>query len=209
MNSYSLLEKLFQKNSLVAGIDEAGRGPLAGPVVAGVVAIKKENLPFLKKLGVKDSKKLNSQKRDILYKKIKGNLLVGIGICPEETIDRINILQGTFLAMKRALTDLKERPDYLLVDGNFEIPNLSIIQKAEPKADELIPLVSAASIIAKVTRDKIICKLAKKYPQYGFQQHKGYGTQRHLVALKKYGPCPIHRKSFQPIKKMIAEKNGL
>jgi len=202
MNSYSLLEKLFQKNSLVAGIDEAGRGPLAGPVVAGVVAIKKENLPFLKKqLGVKDSKKLNSQKRDILYKKIKGNLLVGIGICPEETIDRINILQGTFLAMKRALTDLKERPDYLLVDGNFEIPNLSIIQKAEPKADELIPLVSAASIIAKVTRDKIICKLAKKY--------KGYGTQRHLVALKKYGPCPIHRKSFQPIKKMIAEKNGL
>jgi ribonuclease HII len=209
MNSYSLLEKLFRKNSLVAGIDEAGRGPLAGPVVAGVVAIKKENLLFLKKLGVKDSKKLNSQKRDILYKKIKKNLLVGIGICPEETIDRINILQGTFLAMKRALTDLKERPDYLLVDGNFKIPNLSIIQKAEPKADELIPLVSAASIIAKVTRDKIICKLAKKYPQYGFQQHKGYGTQRHLVALKKYGPCPIHRKSFQPIKKMIAEKNGL
>lgn len=203
MNANVLLEKLLQKYPLVAGIDEAGRGPLAGPVVAGIVAIKYEDLPALKKLGAKDSKKLSARKRESLYEQIKDNFPMGAGICSVETIDRINILQGTFLAMKRALASLKEKPSYLIVDGGIPIPNLSTPQVAKPKADELISLVSAASIIAKVTRDRIIVELAEQYPQYGFEEHKGYGTKKHFSALEKYGPCPIHRKSFRPVKKLI------
>ncbi|MEA3273270.1 MAG: ribonuclease HII, partial [Patescibacteria group bacterium] len=176
MSGNTLLKKLLQKYPLVAGMDEAGRGPLAGPVVAGIVAIKYTDLSSLNKLGVKDSKKLSANKRELLYKQIKEKFPMGAGICSVETIDRINILQGTFLAMKRALTSLKESPNYLIVDGGIPIPNLSTPQIAKPKADELISLVSAASIIAKVTRDRIIVKLAEQYPQYGFEKHKGYGT---------------------------------
>ncbi|MEA2088094.1 MAG: ribonuclease HII [Candidatus Caldatribacteriota bacterium] len=203
MSGNTLLKRLLQKYPLVAGIDEAGRGPLAGPVIAGIVAIKYKDLSSLNKLGVKDSKKLSANKRELLYEQIKEKFPMGTGICSVETIDRINILQGTFLAMKRALTSLKESPNYLIVDGGIPIPSLSTPQVAKPKADELISLVSAASIIAKVTRDRIIVKLAEQYPQYGFEKHKGYGTKEHFVALQKYGPCSIHRKSFRPIKKLM------
>jgi ribonuclease HII len=193
---------------LIAGIDEAGRGPLAGPVVSVVVTldlptlIKISKIPELK--SVNDSKKLSAKKREELFDFIMDNFTeVGIGVCDHLEIDRLNILQATFFCMKKALGALKKKPDYILLDGRAPIPNLSIHQENIIHGDALIFSIAAASIIAKVTHDRIIDKLAEQYPQYGFLNHKGYGTAEHLAALKKYGPSPIHRQTFGPVKELL------
>ena len=197
--------------SFIAGLDEAGRGPLAGPVIAAAVGFdfknKETETKKLAEIGVKDSKQISANKREKMFATLMQEFPIGIGMADVSTIDSINILQATFLAMKRALTNLKryagEQPEFLILDGNQTIPNLSLRQKAIPKADEFVPLVSAASIIAKVTRDQLIIKLAKKYPAYGFERHKGYGTKEHMAALARHGPCPIHRRSFRPVKRAL------
>jgi len=195
-------QSLFQKGyNLVAGIDEAGRGPLAGPVVAAC-AVCKPDFTIPEKLEtVRDSKKLTAKKREELLEIIKENFSgVGVGICNPETIDRINILQASFLAMKKAVGSLKEKPQFILLDGRFIIPNTSYPQKAIKGGDGIIFSIAAASIVAKVTRDKIMEEMHSQYPHYGFDKHKGYGTKYHLEQIKKHGPCAIHRKSFGPCK---------
>lgn len=176
----------------VAGLDEAGRGPLAGPVVASAVIFGQGILID----GVNDSKKLTEKKREDLYHTIHDKALsIGVGIVSHEVIDRINILQASFLAMNKALENLKLQPEQLLVDGNFfrheRFPVENII-----KGDSLSHSIAAASIIAKVTRDALMRELHEQYPEYGFAKHKGYGTKAHIEAIQKYGYCPIHRRSF-------------
>ncbi|MGC8722080.1 MAG: ribonuclease HII [Caldisericaceae bacterium] len=186
---------------LTIGIDEAGRGPLAGPVVAAAVIIDK------KIEGVKDSKTLSPEARDFLFDLIiKNAIAFGIGVSSQAEIDSINILQATFLSMRRAVDSLhmcyrlKHGKDIakaiVLVDGNKTIPMLDNAQKAIVDGDASVYEISAASIVAKVTRDRIMESLAKKYPQYGFERHKGYATAEHRKAILKYGPCEIHRKTF-------------
>ena len=198
---------------LIAGIDEAGRGPLAGPVVSVVVTL---DLPTLIKISkikelkqVKDSKLLTAKKREELFDFIINNFTeVGIGVCDHEEIDRLNIFQATFFCMKKALGALKQKPDYILLDGRSPIPNLSIHQENIVHGDRLVFSIAAASIVAKVTHDRLIEQLAKDYPQYGFSSHKGYGTAEHLAALKKYGPTPFHRKSFGPVKEALKKSSN-
>ncbi len=189
----------------LGAIDEAGRGPLAGPVVAVCLVLTKETIVPPEILSqVKDSKKLAAAKRKKIAEKIKQVFpQIGIGICDHQTIDRINILQAAFLAMKKALSDLPRRPPIILLDGRLPIPNLSLPQQPIIKGDEKVFSIAAASIIAKVVRDDIMLKLDKKYPQYGFAQHKGYGTKMHLENLNRFGPCPVHRRSFKPVKNLI------
>ena len=179
----------------IVGIDEAGRGPLAGPVVA--VALNWGNKDIID--GVNDSKKISEKKRLLLFDQIIENALeIGIGIVHEEKIDQINILQATYLAMRTAVEKLTIRPDMLLVDGNkADIKNFE--QKNIIKGDSLSYSIACASIIAKVTRDKLMIQYDKIFPDYGFCKHKGYGTKKHLKAIKKSYACPIHRKSFRPI----------
>lgn len=192
-------EKLLWKQGFkcVVGLDEVGRGPLAGPVVAGAVLIKNnaKNLPK----GINDSKKLSEAQRDKFYKILTNHKDIkwGIGIVSEKIIDRINILEATKLAMQEAIKNLKA--DYLLLDGNFGI-NSIVRQKSIIKGDQKVMSIAMASIIAKVARDRIMHKFHKKYPQYKFDKHKGYGTELHLEMLQKYGTCPIHRKSFEPVR---------
>jgi len=190
---------------LIAGIDEAGRGPLAGPVVAACVVVSnKLEVRSKKFLDIKDSKKLSAKRREKLFNIIREEFdEVGIGICDHQTIDKINILQAAFLAMKKSIGSLREKPDFIILDGGFKIPNMSYAQKNIIRGDESIFSIAAASIIAKVTRDRIMQEMHVLYPQYGFAQHKGYGTRLHLEQLKKHGPCPIHRKSFRPVKKLV------
>jgi len=176
----------------VAGIDEAGRGPLAGPVVAAAVILD----PNIIIPGINDSKKLSEKKRLYLYEEIHSKAIsIGIGIADETTIDEINIKQATLLAMKNAVKGLKVKPDILLIDAekleDMDIPQISIV-----KGDALCLSIAAASIIAKVTRDNILIEYDKKYPQYGFGKHKGYGTRFHIECIRKFGLSPIHRKSF-------------
>jgi len=191
--------KLWKQGfKLVAGVDEVGRGPLAGPVVAACVVFPKtvESLP-----GVNDSKKLSSAKREELFEVILKNALdVGIGIVKEKVIDRMNILNASLTAMWKAIDQLKSPPDFILVDGNQKIPNLSFPQMPVIKGDSLSLSIASASIIAKVTRDRIMLKYHKKYPEFGFDEHKGYSTQLHIEALKTFGPCKIHRQSFKLVK---------
>lgn len=206
---FSREDKLFKKGyKNIAGIDEAGRGPLAGPVVAAAV-IFSDNKTAIKKLiesGVRDSKTLTFKKKEFLYDAIIENCEDwSVGIVAEEVIDKINILEASLLAMRTAAERLNIKPDFLLVDGKFTIENYPADQIAIPKADQNIFSVSAASIIAKVTRDRILIDLDKKYPGYEFAQHKGYGTKLHMEILTKMGPCEIHRKSFAPIKKLISK----
>jgi ribonuclease HII len=189
---------------LIAGVDEAGRGPLAGPVVAAAVSLKADFLASPEKLEklklVNDSKKLTAKKREELFEIIKVECFeFGVGICDHVTIDRINILEATFLAMKIAVGQLKNKPDHLLIDGKFVIPNSSFQQEAVIDGDALVFSIAAASIIAKVTRDRIMDEMDKKYPAYGFAKHAGYGTKFHTDAIKQFGPCPIHRKTFKPV----------
>ena len=182
--------------SFVSGVDEAGRGPLAGPVVAAAVILSKDT--FID--GVNDSKKLTEQKRNILFEKTKQtSVSYGIGIVDSKIIDEINILQATFLAMKKALEQLTVKPNLVLIDGNHTIPNLKINQQAIVSGDAKSACIACASILAKVTRDSIMLEYAKQYPQYNFEKHKGYGTKAHLEAIQKYGPCPIHRMTFAPL----------
>ena len=177
---------------LIGGIDEAGRGPLAGPVVAACVILNPED-PVL---GVNDSKKLSPKRRSELKKQIEEKALAyGIGIVDEKTIDEINILEATKLAMKTAVENMKIQPDYLLIDA-LTLPDLSIPQEGIIKGDVLSVSIAAASILAKETRDELMIQLDAQYPGYGFAKHKGYGTPQHISALKSMGPLPIHRKSF-------------
>ena len=184
----------------VAGIDEAGRGPLAGPVVAAACILPMEfEIP-----GLNDSKKLSEKKRNTLLKMIMDQAVAySLGICSNQEIDFLNILQATRLAMKRAVEDLVVSPDYLLIDGKDKI-DVPVSQKVVIGGDGLCACIAAASILAKVTRDEIMYDMHEQYPEYCFDKHKGYGTKIHMEALKKFGPCPIHRRSFAPIKGMIS-----
>jgi ribonuclease HII len=177
---------------LVAGMDEAGRGPLAGPVVAACVLFP----PGVTLEGINDSKKISPKKRNELYDRIMSKALaVGIGIIGAEEIDRLNILKATRNAMEMAVQEMDVQPDYLLVDAleDLEIP---ILHKGIIKGDEKSHSIAAASIVAKVTRDRYMGEMDRYYPKYGFGRHKGYGTKEHIQAIHIYGPCPIHRKTF-------------
>lgn len=201
MNEWTIFEtharELGYKN--IAGIDEAGRGPLAGPVVAAACMIPEEVL--IK--DVNDSKKLQAFERELVYEQIISmpNISYGIGIVDALKIDQINILRATFEAMLIAIFKLGTKPDYLLVDGLYlpsnEFPGLPIIE-----GDSKSQSIAAASILAKVTRDRLMQQLHLKWPHYGFDRHKGYATAEHLEIIKKYGSCPIHRMSFEPLKSL-------
>ena len=185
---------------LICGVDEAGRGPLAGPVCAAAVI-----LPYgLEIPGLTDSKKLSDKKRRELFPVIQQEAITyGIGLASREEIDEINILQATFLAMERALGALSLRPELVLIDGNRE-KDFGLPVKTVVKGDSLSMNIAAASVLAKVTRDDLMLELAKEYPQYGFDIHKGYGTRAHYDALREYGPCPIHRTTF--LRKFYAQQ---
>ncbi len=186
--------------SLICGVDEAGRGPLAGPVCAAAVILP----PDLELEGLNDSKKLSEKRREALYPLIcEQALAYGIAFASEQEIDEINILQATFLAMRRAVEQLGQKPGLALVDGNREPDFGDIPVRTIIKGDSRSANIAAASILAKVTRDRFMLEQDAVYPQYGFAVHKGYGTQKHYAALREYGPCPIHRRSF--LKKFYGE----
>ncbi|HBO16480.1 MAG: Ribonuclease HII [Candidatus Moranbacteria bacterium GW2011_GWE2_35_2-] len=224
--TFDLEKKLLGKGyGFVIGVDEAGRGPLVGPVVACAATLKNNESGIknqeLKEWDlVRDSKKLSAGQREKAFDFVLENFHVGIGICDHETIDRVNILEASFLAMKIALVDLNSKlknyklnknskfkiqnyKQILLVDGNKKIPNFSGEQLAVVGGDKIVKSISAASIVAKVTRDRMMMEAHEKYPQYHFDKHKGYGTKIHMESLKQYGPCEIHRKSFAPVKKTL------
>lgn len=178
--------------NILCGVDEAGRGPLAGPVCAAAVILPRG----LEIPGVNDSKKLSEKRREALYDVIISSAMAyGIAFADVEEIERLNILHATFLAMNRAIAQLSVRPELALIDGNrdsdIEVPSRCIV-----KGDSRCADIAAASILAKVTRDRYMIKMAEQYPQYGFEQHKGYGTKQHYAALREYGATPIHRMSF-------------
>lgn len=202
MNEFS--RKIYARGYRhIVGVDEAGRGPLAGPVVAAAVILDPEEPIY----GLDDSKKLTEKKREELYEIIMDKALaVAVGIVSNEVIDRMNILQATFQAMNEAINKLSLTADYVLVDGNMEIPGLGIPQEAVIDGDLNVDAIAAASIIAKVTRDRILYKYHELYPEYGFDRNKGYGTSEHIEALKKYGPTPIHRYSYTIVNNYFFEK---
>lgn len=183
----------------VAGVDEAGRGPLAGPVVAAAVI-----LPARCRLtGINDSKQLSESEREALYDAIIQRAIgIGVGIATEQEIDRLNILQATRTAMRRAIMGLAVVPDCLLTDA-MELPGVEIALRAIIKGDALSRSIAAASIVAKVTRDRLMVEHHRTYPQYNFLSHKGYGTEEHLQRLAEYGPCPIHRRTFAPVAALL------
>lgn len=207
INSLMKIEKELTREgySLIAGVDEAGRGPLAGPVMAAACILpRKFDLP-----GLNDSKKLTPQKRKYLFEMIKEQALsYSVASASPEEIDRINILQATKLAMQRALAALTVRPDYVLIDGRERL-ELAVPQKTVIDGDALSASIAAASILAKVTRDEFMCKMHELYPEYSFDLHKGYPTRLHLEALKKFGACPLHRRSFSPLKEKSAATGKL
>ncbi|MDR0978374.1 MAG: ribonuclease HII [Lachnospiraceae bacterium] len=192
--------KQYEKNmygnenlKYIAGIDEAGRGPLAGPVVVGVVILPKES--FIE--GVNDSKKVSEKNREIIYEKILDEAIAwGVGIAEQEEIDEINILNATKKALTRAISSLKIKPEKILVDALTNIDTCGIPYIPIIKGDEKVYSIAAASIIAKVTRDRIMYEWDKVYPEYGFAMHKGYGTAKHMQAIRENGLCLIHRKTF-------------
>ena len=191
---------LWDTPGLVAGVDEAGRGPLMGPVVAAAVILDELN-PIK---GLADSKKLTALQRDRLYDEIRAKALCfSIAMATVEEINELNILQATLLAMKRAVEGLRLRPHKALIDGN-QLPILNILAEAIVKGDAKVPAISAASILAKVTRDRWCTEYDLVFPQYGFAGHKGYGTTAHLLALQAHGACPQHRKSFGPVAAVLA-----
>ena len=201
VNLWEIEDEFYAKGySVICGVDEAGRGPLAGPVCAAAVILP----PHYEIPGLNDSKKLTDKRRRELMPIIKEQALAyGIAFASEQEIDEINILQATFLAMERALQQLGQKPDLALIDGNrkkdFGVPVETVI-----KGDSRSANIAAASILAKVTRDDVMLEMAEKYPQYQFEVHKGYGTQKHYDALREFGPSPIHRMSF--LKKFYGEK---
>ncbi len=192
--------ELFAESKLViAGVDEAGRGPLAGPVVAAAVILD-ESRPIV---GLTDSKKLTSKKREALFSEICAKAhTYAIAEATVAEIDTINILQASLLAMKRAVEALNLKPHKILVDGTF-CPAVSMAKEAIVQGDLLVPVISAASILAKVHRDRLMLALDEQYPGYGFANHAGYGTKMHMDALKNLGPCPAHRTTFGPVKKLL------
>lgn len=225
-SSFELEEKLRAEGyEIIIGIDEVGRGPLAGPVVAVATTVRNFQFPNpnfqinsndqisndKKWELIRDSKMLSEKQRESLFYFIGENFYVGVGICDHRTIDRVNILEASFLAMKSAVASLSHNMKHetwnkkkiILLDGNKKIPNFSLEQRAIVSGDKLIKSISAASIYAKVTRDRMMGEMHEKYPEYNFAQHKGYGTKIHMDALKKYGPCEIHRKSFRPVRKCM------
>ena len=190
---------MWDAPGLIAGVDEAGRGPLAGPVVAAAVILDEKN-PIR---GLADSKKLTALRREKLFDEIRAKALCcSIAEASVEEIDRLNILQATMLAMRRAVEGLRLKPAKVLIDGN-RIPVMDILAEAIVKGDSLIPAISAASILAKVSRDRWCAELDLTYPQYGFAGHKGYGTAEHLAALREHGACPQHRKTFSPVAQVL------
>lgn len=196
--NFQLLESTTPE-MLVAGVDEVGRGALFGPVFAAAVVLPLSKLPELLEIGVKDSKKLSCQRRLELIERIEQLTLArAISYATAKEIDRINILQASLLAMKKALLKLRVQPSICLVDGNQAIPGFSISQITLVKGDERSPAIAAASIIAKVWRDELIVRLANQYPHYDLISNKGYGSAKHLLALRQYGPSPQHRMSFRP-----------
>ncbi len=199
LKMYEIEKALYDKGiRYIAGVDEAGRGPLAGPVVAAAVILKKD----AKFIYVNDSKKLSARQRELALAEIKEQALaIGIGISSVEEIDLINIYRASREAMLSALSTLKIKPDYILTDAmpmEIDIPMESII-----KGDQKSVSIAAASIIAKTTRDQYMLEMDKLFPEYGFKNHMGYGTKEHLQALKTYGITPIHRKTYEPIKSML------
>lgn len=222
METRDILEK-----KIIIGIDEAGRGPLCGPVVAGAVCFREseeELSKFPEWKFVRDSKKLSEKQREKMFEFVLEHAFVGVGIMHADTVDRVNILEATFLAMKSAIASLRQQLTKnlltgqagseqrvrdedlrIFVDGNQLIPNISYEQHAIVDGDNLMKVIAASSIIAKVTRDKMMLEYDKQYPNYGFAKHKGYGTKVHMDALRKFGPCPIHRMSFRPVFLSIPE----
>lgn len=183
----------------IAGIDEAGRGPLAGPVVAAAVVLA----PQQPLSGLNDSKLVNSRTREWLFETIMGCAVgIGVGIVSAETIDQINIYQATRLAMASAVSQISPPPDFLLIDGPITL-ELPVRQRPIVKGDRLSVSVAAASIVAKVTRDRLMGELHRQYPQYGFHEHKGYPTKAHKEAICRYGPSPVHRKCFRGVKEFV------
>ncbi|MBX3652634.1 MAG: ribonuclease HII [Ramlibacter sp.] len=184
---------------LLAGVDEAGRGPLAGPVVAAAVILDELN-PIK---GLADSKTLTALRREKLYDEIRARALCcSVAEASVDEIDRLNILQATLLAMRRAVEGLRLKPAKVLVDGN-RLPPLNVLAEAVVKGDSKVPAISAASILAKVHRDRWCQAFHQEYPQYGFDGHKGYGTAQHMAALRLHGACPQHRKSFAPVAQVL------
>ena len=179
---------------MIGGIDEAGRGPLAGPVVAAAVILRE---PIE---GLNDSKKLSAKRRDALAAQIRETALFGVGLAEPEEIDRINILQATMVAMRRAAINLGHIPAEFLIDGNRTPDDMPSPAKFIIGGDALEPCISAASIIAKTVRDDLMIRAAERWPAYGFEGHKGYGARTHLDAIAVHGPCPIHRMSFSPMR---------
>ncbi len=220
-STFDLEKKLASEGyKIIIGIDEAGRGPLCGPVVAAAAVFRDPEYVIPKNkvakfFFIRDSKTIAEKKREELFDVIHEHFYVGVGICDHATIDRINILEATFLAMKKAVTELRSKlpqemqnldGHIILIDGNKAITNLSYLQKAVVGGDRIVKSISAASIIAKVTRDRIMREMHAKYPMYGFDSHKGYGTAQHLKMLREHGPCEIHRKSFEPVKILLKKK---
>ena len=201
VNMWAIEQGYYDKGiTLICGVDEAGRGPLAGPVCAAAVILPANaEIP-----GLNDSKKLTDKKRRELFPLIQEQAIAyGIGFADEKEIDQINILQATFLAMERAIAQLPIKPEHILIDGNrnkdFGIPSDTVVH-----GDSLSASIAAASILAKVTRDNFMLEIAEKYPGYSFEVHKGYGTKVHYAALEALGPCPIHRMTF--LKKLYGTK---
>lgn len=201
INLWKIEDELFEKGyQFVCGVDEAGRGPLAGPVCAAAVILP----PHLNIEGLNDSKKLTDKRRRELMPVIKEQAIAyGIGFASHQEIDRVNILQATFLAMERAIAQLEGKAEFALIDGNRE-KDFGLPVKTVVKGDSLSASIAAASILAKVTRDDLMEQLADTYPGYGFEVHKGYGTKAHYDALRELGPSPVHRMSF--LKKFYGEK---
>lgn len=197
-----------KRHKIIIGIDEAGRGPLAGPVTAAAVIVWQTSKlkRQMSKKGLKDSKRLTPKKREEIYTLLKKHPAVewGIGRVSEKVIDKINVFRATKLAMVRAVKSLERKinrnVDFLIIDGNFDI-DLPISQESIVKGDEKVFLIKLASIVAKVTRDRAMLRCHKRYLEYRFDKHKGYGTKLHLEMLYRYGPCRIHRKSFEPVKR--------
>ena len=183
----------------ICGVDEAGRGPLAGPVVAAAVVLDAENCPD----GLDDSKKLDEKKREAIFAALSGCAEIGVGMASVEEIDRINILEASMLAMSRAVEALARAPGFALIDGN-RVPKLACPARAIVAGDGRVLSIAAASIIAKVTRDRIMSELAAKHPGYGWERNRGYGTPEHLDALKRLGATPHHRRSFAPIRNILS-----
>ncbi len=189
---------------LVAGVDEAGRGPLAGPVVAAAVIL--DARAHIQ--GLADSKQLSPRRREQLFDEIRAKALCcSIAQASVEEIDRLNILQATMLAMQRAVKGLRLKPNKVLVDGN-RLPSLEVLAEAVVSGDALVPAISAASILAKVTRDRLLNEMHALHPGYGFDRHKGYGTAQHMLALQTLGPLDVHRRSFAPVARALQRQAG-